>query len=382
MTRDFRAILFTTATLASAFPVSAAFAQSGTAANQIEDIIVTTQRREESLQKVPVAVSAITADGLNARGLRDVEELSRAIPGLTIGQSSGAITPFLRGVGNSVVTFGNESSTAVYVDGVYYSRLPPGFFAMSNIQRVEVLKGPQGTLFGRNASGGVLQLVTKDPSHDTSVMGSASYGRFDLFEGNVYATMGISDTIAADISLSGRRQGKGYGRNLTTGHRANYMDDFTARTKWLFEASDATRITLSGFYSYSKVSAQGSTFPGTQRTYLSNPRTVAQPTLDYYDANDDANANFESNGFGAALKLEQELSFAKFTSISAFTHIRFKGLSDSDYGPRNDQIVSYGGPQRQLTQEFQLASLTGGALQWVAGLFYYNTKTKIGRAHV
>jgi iron complex outermembrane receptor protein len=285
------------------------------------------------------------------------------------------VTPFLRGVGNPAVTFGNESSTAIYIDGVYYSRLPPGFFSMSNIQRVEVLKGPQGTLFGRNSSGGVLQLITKDPSQDTSLMGSLSYGRFELLEGNLYATAGISNSIAADISISGRRQGKGYGRNLTTGNRANYMDDFTARTKWLFEASDTTRVTLAGYYSYSKVGAQGSTYPGTLRTYLSTPRTVAQATLPFYDANDDADANFETNGYGASLKLEQEVGFAKFSSITAYSHLRFKGLSDSDYGPRNDQVVQYGGPLRQFTQEFQLASLSGGPLQWVAGLFYYNTKT-------
>lgn len=352
-----------------------AFAQNPDDSGTINDIIVTAQRRAESMQSVPLAVSAISGEDLGERGLRDIEELSRAVPGLTIGQTSGAVTPFLRGVGNNSVTFGNESSVAVYVDGVYFSRLPPGFFSLSNVERVEVLKGPQGTLFGRNSSGGVMQLVTRKPSADPTFNASVNYGRFQTVEGSAYLSFGVGDKMAADISISGRKQGDGYGDNVTTGHRANYLDHFTARTKWVFEPTDATSVTLAGHYSWSDVSSQGSTFPGTDRGYISLPNTSPQPTLSYYDGDDDIDAHFWTYGSGVSLTLEQSFSGVKFTSISAYIHTIFNGSSDSDFGARSDQVVRYGGPQDQFTQELQLASLGDGPLDWTVGAYYYNSKT-------
>ena len=336
---------------------------------QIQDIVVTAQRVEQSLQKVPVAVTAITGESLSQRGLRGIEDLTSAVPGLYVATSSAA-QPFLRGIGNASTTIGNEASTAVYVDGVYYSRLPVGMFALSNVARVEVLKGPQGTLFGRNASAGVIQIVTRNPT-ETAIEGGFSYGRRNFFDGNLYASARISDRIAADISVSGQKFTDGYGDNDVANIRSGYVDYFITRSKLVFEATDATRVTLSGFYSWSKVDSQGNTFPG-----FSDPRGPLFPMDNYYDQRNGTQQYNTSKSRGLTLNIEQELDFAKITSTTAYVKTVTDAVSDSDYTDREDQIVLYGGPVKQFTQEFQLSSLGGGPLQWQLGAFYFRTRSE------
>src|ERR1700730_4702770 len=233
---------------------SSVHAQTGSVgSDQIEEIVVTAQKREQSLQRIPISVTAVTGDSLQARVLTDASSFAETTSGLQLGQgTAGVVVPFLRGVGTSATNLGAESSVAVYADGVYFSRLPAGFFSLNNVERVEVLKGPQGTLFGRNSSAGVIQIITKDPSHTPMVKGSVSYGDYNTVDASAYATTGLGDEAAADVSLSFRNQGDGYGRNITTGSRANYNDDVTVRSKLIIESQDATRITLAGYYANSK----------------------------------------------------------------------------------------------------------------------------------
>lgn len=354
-------------------PSEAGSADDAPVANdaQVADIVVTAQKREESLQKVPISVSALGAKDLAARGLTDVKQLQVAVPGLQIPELSGIIMPFLRGVGASTNTLSHESSVAVYLDGVYYARLPAGMLDLNNMARVEVLKGPQGTLFGRNSTGGVINIVTSDPSHDTSIKGSVGYGRFDAFQANFYATTGLSDTVAVDVSVSGKTN-NGFGRVLSTGGRYGYEDQFLIRSKLLFEPSDETKITLSGFYSWTHQDGNRGIFPGTTMRTRSTPVQI-------YTTNDvgfyDILSKTDSNAFrywGVTLRAEQDLSFARFTSISAYTHAGDLSHIDLDRTPRNDYRAITQGFSRVLTQELQLSSLPGDRLNWVVGAFYYN----------
>jgi iron complex outermembrane recepter protein len=120
-------------------------AETGSAGSeQIEEIVVTAQKREQNLQRIPISVTAVTGDSLQARGITDVSSFAEATSGLQLGQgTAGVVVPFLRGVGTSATNLGAESSVAVYADGVYFSRLPAGFFSLNDVERVEVLKGPQ-----------------------------------------------------------------------------------------------------------------------------------------------------------------------------------------------------------------------------------------------
>lgn len=355
------------------------FAQSSSSPSEpqssgagLEEIVVTAQKQEQNISRVPMSITAVTSRAIETRGLQNVSELTGIVPSLQVGPSTGVLTPFLRGIGTTANALGNEPSVATYVDGIYFSRVPAGFFALSNLERVEALEGPQGTLFGRNASGGVISLVTKNPSHDSALKGEIGYGNYDTITGSMYGTSGLSDKVAIDLSMAGRYQRDGFGRNIITSHRASYSDYFTARSKLLFEPSDLTRLAIGGTYSYSKTGLRGNTYPGTTQGFLTAPRDLLLPLPDYYDQRSNLDGYMKATAKLVDLRVEQEFSFARLTSISAYM-VQNESIptNDTDYGPRPDFVVSFASTLKQFSQELQLASLPNERLQWLLGLYYY-----------
>lgn len=344
-------------------------------ANQLQEIVVTAQKRSENQQRVPIAVTSIGAADLEARNLTSVTDLGGAVPGLQFQKFNGLVLPFLRGVGQTGVAAGNESSVAVYVDGVYFSRLASGFFDLRNVDRVEVLKGPQGTLFGRNSTGGVINILTRDPSFETRLSGSVGYGRFNTVQGDAYYTTPLSDKVAVDLSVSGR-SGDGFGRNVTTGARYGYEDAILGRARLLFKPTEDTKVLLAGFYSYSRSSPTKAPFPGTATGSPSQPFYILRSTqLGFYNSADSVDSGHRFDTYGGSLRIEHTLSFARFTSLTAYSRTDERSVFDGDYGPRDDIRNVLAGPTKLFTQEFQLASGPGGPLDWIAGLYYYNNAT-------
>jgi iron complex outermembrane recepter protein len=376
-------------TLASAFPAGAqqppqsvtppAAGDQSNVDMGIEDIVVTAQRREENLQRVPIAVSAIKGEVLEMRGIEQVADLARATPALDFGKASGILQPVLRGLGNLSTPIGNESSIALYVDGVFYSRLPTAGLDLNNIERVEVLRGPQGTLFGRNSSGGVIQIVTKDASFEPSMSGQLSYGRLNIIQGSAYGTAGISKNIAVDISVSGRSQDDGFGRNVTTGGRSGYEEYFGTRTNILFKPSDQTSIRLGGFHTVNYTDTDANTFPGTTRGYESLPLPSAPlPALGFWDKDTNYDIGVKGEQNGASLHIRQALGNITLSSITAYsrTTTKTKDHFDSDFGARDDANAYFSGYLNLFTQEIQLSSADDGPLDWTGGLYYYHTKAR------
>jgi iron complex outermembrane receptor protein len=357
-------------------PAAASEVDSG----QLQEIVVTAQRRSENSQKVPIAITAVGGAQLAARGITSVLDLGGSVPGLQFQNFSGIQLPFLRGVGATGSALGNESSVASYVDGIYFARVPSAFAELRNVQRVEVLKGPQGTLFGRNSTGGVINIVTKDPSHDTSMSGSLGYGRFNEVRGDVYATTGLGEKAAMDISVSGKRS-DGFGKNLTTDGHYGFGNGFLARSKLLLEPVNGTRFVLSGFYSWSKDSGQKGGFPGTKTGTVSAPNQVFDnSTTGYYNTVSDDNYD-KYKFWGTSLRAEQDLSFAKLISISAYSKLKERHDFEGDYGPRPDFVVPIKGKLDLFTQELQLASKDTSALSWIAGAYYYHNKSNYYDVH-
>ncbi|MBB6125298.1 TonB-dependent receptor [Sphingobium subterraneum] len=351
---------------------------------QIEDIVVTAQKRAQNLQDIPLAISAFSGEDLADRGIKEIADLTKITPGLQIGNQNGIATPFLRGIGNASVAVGNEPSVATYIDGVYYATVASGFFSMGNVDRVEVLKGPQGTLFGRNSSGGVIHIITKDPGKDPGFEGNFSYGNYDIKEGSVYGHTGLGDNLAVGVSLNGRRQGNGYGRSITNGHRHSYNDYFTARAKLVYEPSDLTKVTLSGTYGWSKASVQANIYPGTTRSYVfntpvgtpvgTNPRTVQVAPAGFYDSRNNRDSYTQYSLWGTSLRIDQELPFATLSSITAYSTTNSYASIDVDFTEFDDFYVLQPAKIKQFTQEFQLTSLKGSSVDWVVGAFYYDVK--------
>jgi len=216
------------------------------AVDEVQEIIVTAQRRKERLQDVPIVVSAFAGDQLEAAGVQSTLDLAAVTPGLEFGTQAAYGQPFLRGVGTVANGPGVESPVALYVDGIYYGAMIGSVLTLNNIEQVEVLKGPQGTLFGRNATGGLIQITTKDPTQKFGGYVDAGYGSYNTATGDLYVSGGATHSVAADLSVHYQDQGTGFGRNAFTNSEVNKTKDLSVRSKWVFTPSDATSIKLQG----------------------------------------------------------------------------------------------------------------------------------------
>jgi iron complex outermembrane receptor protein len=223
---DSKQLRFVLGALIFCVPISRAW----TAEPIVEEIVVTAQRRAEAIQSVPISISAATARSAKLRGVESSLDISAIAPSVTFTTSIGGAQVAIRGIG-STGSAGDESANALYIDGVYQSALPALVFDLNNISRIEVLKGPQGTLYGRNASGGVIQIITRDPSFERRADASVSYSSYDKTSASFYGTSGIVERLSADIAAVWMNQQDGWGTNVFNGHKAFAGDSFGGRSK-------------------------------------------------------------------------------------------------------------------------------------------------------
>ena len=258
---------------------------SGDASGSLTEIIVTAQRRAESLQDVPLSVTAIGAGQLATSGITGIQDLSMNVPTLNVQNGGGYLLAHLRGVGSTTPGAGLENPIALYVDGVYYANESIGLFSFNNISQIEVLKGPQGTLFGRNSTGGLIQITTAEPTQDFQMKADVDASNYRGAGGDLYVSGGIAPNLAADVAIHGERSG-GYGTNLYNGQDV-YAEpwNLAVRSKWVYTPDD-WKATLIGDYSntdnsYSALAA----IPG---TYVIRP-VVPAPHLGSDPWNTDTN---------------------------------------------------------------------------------------------
>lgn len=342
----------------------------------IADIVVTAQRRSERLQDVPVAVTAATGERLAAVGIQSSQDLSVITPGLTIPQTSGYTQPRIRGVGTSSNGPGIENPVATYIDGVYIASAPSSLLTLNNIQRVEVLKGPQGTLFGRNATGGLIQIVTKDPAHDAGGAVNLSYGNYQTVIADAYVTGGLSDTIAADFAVRYEHQDKGFGTNLFNGQEVGKLDhDFAGRMKLLIEPGDRTQIRLALDYESRDSDRDIQHLDTTQQPF--SPFYLGFgpfPLGGTYDVNQNYEFRNKLKAGGASLQVDHDLGSATLKSITAYRKSKFQFNLDLDLLPIDGFTAFSIAKFNQFSQELQLSSNDSGPLKWVAGLYYFHSK--------
>lgn len=344
------------------------------ASSQLTDILVTAQRRQERLQDVPIAVTAVTGEDLKASGIQSLDNLRVAVPGLSVRNAGVASRPYLRGVGTAVGSPLGEPPIALYVDGVYVARAP-SIFTFNNVANVEVLKGPQGTLFGRNATGGLIQVTTLDPTHETTGSFEIGYGNYETVRGNAYLSTGLSDDLAWDIAFNGAYQGDGFGRNVATGSDVYRVDrDIGIRSKILFTPGSDTRIVLSADYSNQKNSlANLNRFvPG---SYLSPGVLAPIPGDNPYDVNLDHDPLAAFEVIGGSLSMSHDLGRISLKSITAYRYSDGRFYLDLDYLPSRDAFGDSVNTDRQFTQEFQVQSDGSGAFTWTVGAFYFKARS-------
>jgi iron complex outermembrane receptor protein len=319
------------------------------------------------MQDVPITVSAVTADTLQTLGAIDVLDLASTAPGLYVGRQLASPLIYLRGIGTTSTQGGQESPTALYVDGVYYAELPGLNFSFNNIERIEVLKGPQGTLFGRNATGGLVQIVTKDPAKDPSLDIGFTVGNYETYGGKLYATTGIGDNLAADIAFVGSDQGEGWGRNLTLDVETGLTDDYGVRSTWLWTPSDATSVRASVDYTKTETTVGLSRQPAPGSLTL---LTGLGPPGDIYDDLSNIENNEEIEAVGAALKISHSFDAVDFVSITGYRDTDTDIAFDQDNTPLPLVNAPIFYKTEQFSQELQLLSTDSERFDWILGVYY------------
>jgi iron complex outermembrane receptor protein len=346
---------------------SAASGAGAAHADEIQEIVVTAERREERLQSVPIAVSTVSGNSALKSGISNSQDLVVAVPGLSMDSNGGGLSAFLRGVGTTFANAGAEPSVAIYVDGVYIPSAEGAFFNLNNVERVEVLKGPQGTLFGRNATGGVIQVITKEPSSDPSAEISVGYGNDNTSTLNFYGTTGVVPGLATDLGVYADRNPDGWGHNLFNGDSNYTYNNIDLRNSWLWQPQDGTKVRLSLDYEGTTneaglglkplpgtVSVAGTTFPG------------------FYNTDENIQDRKEIHQGGVALTVTQDLSFATLKSISSWREVRSNFIFDQDASPLPLVNAHIFDPDNTITQELQLLSPNNSPVQWLGGIYYFH----------
>lgn len=352
-------------------------------AGQIAEIIVTAQRRAENLQSVPIAVTAATSEKLEVAGIRDTSEIALITPGFQLRNIAGFSIPNIRGLGSNASGPGIENSIGIYLDGVYLEASSSALFSLANIERIEVLKGPQGTLFGRNSTGGVVQVITKRPSFEPTGSITVDIGNYQTGAIDGYVSGGASDTIAADFAFHYKKQGKGWGTNFFNGRDVNRVDDdLIVRSKLLWEPTSRTSILLSANYSYLRSSqlttqTQVEGFEVSPFNVLGAAVTgIPQgPNGGFYDVNNSVHPMGTIRSSGATLEVQQEISDSvQIKSISAYQATDYTFDFDIDGSGYGVFSLQSGAPSRQFSQELQISSSGPSRLQWTGGLYYFHAK--------
>ena len=324
--------------------------------------MVTAQRRPERPQDVPISLTALAGEQLERMQATDLAGLGKVVPSLTMMRTGAFTQPFLRGVGKRS-TLGVENSVATYVDGVYLASSISALLDLRGIERIEVLNGPQGTLFGRNATGGVMQIVTRDPSPETSGEAELHAGSYGHVRGDMYLTGG-SDRIAGNLAVSLSRNG-GYGTNLFSGKKDQGEVDHSlvARSKWVWHAAPSLKLTIAG--DYQDIDHNFANRPVAGFPPLGQPRV-----LNFRDIDQDAANRFHFKYGGLSLKADVEIGTLTFMSLTALRHMRARYGNDLDMGPTPLWAGVPEAEQKQLSQEFQLQSSETSRVRWLAGLYY------------
>ena len=356
---------------------AAAAAQTATTLDKIE---VTARRRVESIQDVPVAVSAFGEEQLRDLQASNIDGLQGAVPNMNIVQGRGSansVNVFIRGIGqpDALQTF--DPGVGMYVDDVYYSRINGALFSLFDVQQVEVLRGPQGTLYGKNSTGGAIKLTTRNPFDNTGGAVEVTAGDYGRLEGRFYASAQLSDTIAA--SLAGARiTNDGYVRDPDTGRRFNDDDTSAFRFKMVMNPSDAFRATLSvDRTSQEAALTMGRPMADLRATSLFPAGVVVLQPGSQGEWDRTAKTSFgddkgqDLKHMGGSLALEWDLNQQwQFKSISAYRALRTNSYIDIDASEFELGDVLVALDQNQTSQEFQLHYDNGSNLHATFGAYY------------
>lgn len=376
-------------------------AQEATPAVVLEEIIVTAQRREQTLQQVPISVSVMPGAKMEQAGLERLEEIQAYIPNLTMSETGVGNNIYVRGIGSGINP-GFEQSTAMFVDGVHYGRGQLYRAPLFDMQRVEVLRGPQSTLFGKNSIAGAISMTTRQPTRELSgALGVSFVPEFGEQETTAVISGPLSDQLAGRFSYRSRDM-DGYMRNTFLNREEPSRSEETARLKLLWDVSDA--LTLGIKYEHNNFDNKGrqveiiddvaSGGPLTYFGMLTVPSAVAlqyapdmttvvlsgfgqdtsilDTTQNY---NRTANGDFSNNDSdNFTVRATYEIGDMELTAISSSLSYEFSELCDCDFSGANGFNVFLDEEYEQFSQEIRLTSPVGVPIEWLAGIHYQTSE--------
>ncbi|HMS19483.1 TonB-dependent receptor [uncultured Sphingorhabdus sp.] len=363
----------------------------------LEEIVVTAQKREQNMQSVPVAVTALGAEAIENARIADFSDLTRAAPSLTITQTTSSPNNaiVLRGIGTFAFSIGVEPSVAVIIDDMPVVQQAQAFDNLADLQRIEVLKGPQGTLFGKSSSAGVVNIVTNDPDND--FMGNISATAATDGDVRLEGVVSIPVGEGAGVRLTGFYHNyPGNIHNLTSNTHLNDQENYGVRAKFKSELTDTLTFTLTGAYSKAEqdgtaTSLRGIFGTGTPSVFGAVPLIPTlvgiTPGTGNYRSRVDALGATANTTKSVAGKFNLDLGFANLISVTAYQDWKFNFQNDFDGTDANvlgaltggtaNGGIAQAGPYHStnLSQELRLVSSGNDALKYVVGAFYSDAET-------
>jgi iron complex outermembrane recepter protein len=354
----------------------------------LDEIVVTASKREETLQNVPLSVSVTTEDTLEQAHIRDLIDLQSVVPSLQVQQFNavGQTNFIIRGFGNGSGNDGIESSVGVFVDGVYRSRSSSALDDLPEVERIEVLRGPQSTLFGKNVSAGAISIVTVKPQFTFGGDAELDFGNYNLIQGRASITGPLTDSLAVRLSGSANLR-DGYLTNTTTGDNVNNRDRKSVRGDLLWQASDAVSLRVIADYNVITERCCGVVplfnGPATQFIGAPPPFGLGAPVGDPANKFDnDIVFNTDPTnrlyGRGISAQLDWKTAIGTLTSITAYRDQTNQSIQDVDF--TGADLANKDQPNKisTFTQELRLASNGDGPLHWLVGGFFDHEKLDTG----
>jgi len=331
----------------------------------LDEITVTARRREESLQEVPLSVSAFTEGEIDRRQINTTLDVIRNVPNLVgsnnVGLSS-ATSLFIRGVGQDESLSTTDPAVGTYVDGVYIARQISNNAYLYDIERIEVMRGPQGTLFGRNTSGGAIQIVTRKPGDEFEAEFEASVGDYDSFAVKGRVNAPLSDTVALNLAAFSAQRDEGFQKNVTLGNEAFDADSSGVRAALRITPNDSFDIVVTAEVASQKdagITGSNALGPNADNLY------VVQSGLD---------GSFnEIDQTAVTANITWTAANSTWTSITGFRDLDHNFRIDFSDDPVPAFVIDQDGTHEQFSQEFR-GSGTVGSLDWTIGAFYMDEK--------
>lgn len=338
-------------------------------------IVVTATKREQTLQETPISVSVTSGETLEQAQIRDVLDLQTVTPSLRVSQlqSSSNTTFIIRGFGNGANNFGIEPSVGVFIDGVFRSRTAGSINDLANVQRIEVLRGPQSTLFGKNASAGVISVITRAPQFTFGGSVEASYGNYN----NIYlkgdVTGPISDTLAFSIDGSYNKR-DGYGEIVNLGEDINDRNRWSARGQLLFEPT--ADISIRAIADYSRIDESccitSTLVAGPTAAAIFGVGGALDTDFFSYDTFLNQVPVNEVDNYGGSIQVDWDIGAISLTSITSYREL--ENFFDQDIDFTSAALASEFRRQNvdTFTQEFRIASDFDGPINFLLGGYYFD----------